>query len=48
MNLGLALLKFRLKVDVVPHGAFKNWDHKHSDPCSWKGVRCIDGKVETL
>lgn len=45
---GLALLKFRSEVVVDPHGAFKNWDHTDRDPCSWKGVRCIDGKVETL
>lgn len=45
---GLALLEFRSKVEVGPYGALENWDPLDSDPCSWFGVRCIDGKVEIL
>lgn len=48
MNEGLALLKFRSKVDIDPYGAFKNWAQNDRDPCSWKGVHCIDGKVDSL
>ncbi|KAJ1687569.1 hypothetical protein LUZ63_018959 [Rhynchospora breviuscula] len=45
---GRALCAFRQKVVVDPFGALDNWDPQLSDPCSWKGIHCIGGYVETL
>uniref|UniRef100_A0A0A9DIE0 Protein kinase domain-containing protein n=1 Tax=Arundo donax TaxID=35708 RepID=A0A0A9DIE0_ARUDO len=45
---GLALLELRARVEADPHGAFQDWDPMDSNPCSWSGVQCFDGKVETL
>ncbi|TVU22828.1 hypothetical protein EJB05_32548 [Eragrostis curvula] len=45
---GLALLELRARVEADPHGAFQDWDPLDSNPCSWSGVRCSDGKVEIL
>ncbi|XP_062208295.1 protein MALE DISCOVERER 1-like [Phragmites australis] len=45
---GLALLELRARVEADPHAAFQDWDPMDSDPCSWSGVRCFDGKVEIL
>ncbi|ONK69063.1 uncharacterized protein A4U43_C05F18900 [Asparagus officinalis] len=45
---GLALLEFRSGVEIDPHGVFENWNPNDDEPCNWSGVRCIDGKVETL
>ncbi|CAL4958892.1 unnamed protein product [Urochloa decumbens] len=45
---GLALLELKAKVETDPHGAFQDWDPMDSSPCSWSGVRCLDGKVEIL
>jgi hypothetical protein len=46
--LGLALLELSARVEVDPHGAFKDWDPMDSNPCNWSGVQCSDGKVEIL
>ncbi|XP_039117436.1 LOW QUALITY PROTEIN: protein MALE DISCOVERER 2-like [Dioscorea cayenensis subsp. rotundata] len=45
---GLALLEFRSRVDIDPHGALENWDARDSDPCNWTGVYCVNGVVEML
>ncbi|MCE5167134.1 hypothetical protein HAX54_039092, partial [Datura stramonium] len=45
---GLALLRFRVKVDSDPYGILENWNSDHCDPCMWSGVRCMDGKVQML
>ncbi|KAL5580680.1 hypothetical protein UlMin_013122 [Ulmus minor] len=47
---GLALLKFRERVFGDPFGALSNWnnDGRESNPCSWFGVECLDGKVVAL
>ncbi|GJN38061.1 hypothetical protein PR202_gb27069 [Eleusine coracana subsp. coracana] len=45
---GLALLELSARVEADPHGAFQDWDPMDSNPCSWSGVRCSDGKVEIL
>ncbi|KAJ1282081.1 hypothetical protein BS78_03G022700 [Paspalum vaginatum] len=45
---GLALLELKARVEADPHGAFQDWDPMDSNPCSWSGVRCFDGKVEIL
>jgi hypothetical protein len=46
--LGLALLELSARVEVDPHGAFKDWDPMDCNPCNWSGVQCSDGKVEIL
>ena len=45
---GIALLEFRVKITYDPYGALGNWNPNDSDPCKWSGVRCVDGKVQTL
>ncbi|XP_015067185.1 protein MALE DISCOVERER 2-like [Solanum pennellii] len=45
---GLALLRFRVKVDSDPYGILENWNSDHCDPCLWSGVQCIDGRVQML
>lgn len=45
---GLALLKFRDKVDLDPYGALANWSADDEDPCEWLGVHCVDGEVQKL
>ncbi|XP_051133637.1 protein MALE DISCOVERER 1-like [Andrographis paniculata] len=45
---GLALLHFLAKVASDPSGALRNWDANDNTPCSWRGVRCLHGKVHTL
>ncbi|CAK7330493.1 unnamed protein product [Dovyalis caffra] len=47
---GLALLRFRERVERDPFGALSNWVDKDGDidPCSWFGVECSDGKVVIL
>ena len=47
---GLALLRFREKVERDPLGALSNWIEKDGDidPCSWFGVECSDDKVVIL
>jgi len=45
---GLALLELKARVEADPHGAFQDWDPMDKSPCSWSGVRCLDGKVEIL
>ncbi|KAG2594961.1 protein MALE DISCOVERER 2-like isoform X1 [Panicum virgatum] len=45
---GLALLELKARVEADPHGAFQDWDPMDKSPCSWPGVRCLDGKVEIL
>lgn len=47
---GLALLRFRERVESDPLGALSNW--KDSDgvesPCTWVGVGCFNGNVVSL
>ncbi|CAO2183293.1 unnamed protein product [Urochloa humidicola] len=45
---GLALLKFQSRVEEDPYGAMASWSPRDADPCSWDGVRCIDGRVVML
>uniref|UniRef100_A0A6N2L4Z4 Protein kinase domain-containing protein n=1 Tax=Salix viminalis TaxID=40686 RepID=A0A6N2L4Z4_SALVM len=47
---GLALLRFRSRVERDPFGVLSNWIEKDGDidPCSWFGVECSDGKVVIL
>ncbi|KAJ6385463.1 hypothetical protein OIU77_028613 [Salix suchowensis] len=47
---GLALLRFRARVERDPFGVLSNWIEKDGDidPCSWFGVECSDGKVVIL
>ncbi|KAL5219791.1 hypothetical protein ABZP36_024504 [Zizania latifolia] len=45
---GLALLKFQSRVEEDPHGATAGWSPRDDDPCSWNGVRCLDGRVVML
>ncbi|CAN6710028.1 unnamed protein product [Malus baccata var. baccata] len=47
---GLALLRFRERVESDPFGALANWNDEDGevDPCSWFGVECSDGKVVAL
>ncbi|PKA64457.1 putative LRR receptor-like serine/threonine-protein kinase MRH1 [Apostasia shenzhenica] len=45
---GLALLKFRSRVDSDPRGVLRNWNPHGNDPCNWTGVLCVDGKVESF
>ncbi|KAL3345184.1 hypothetical protein AABB24_024231 [Solanum stoloniferum] len=45
---GLALLRFRVKVDSDPYGILENWNSDHCDPCLWSGVQCMDGRVQML
>lgn len=45
---GLALLRFRVKVDSDPYGVLEDWNSDHCDPCLWSGVQCMDGKVQML
>lgn len=53
LNAGVALLRFRERVVVDPFGALSSWNDEkggesESDPCSWFGVECSDGKVVIL
>ncbi|XP_065870046.1 probable inactive receptor-like protein kinase At3g56050 [Euphorbia lathyris] len=47
---GLALLKFREKIESDPYDALENWKDEDGvfDPCSWHGVECSDGRVVIL
>ncbi|KAG8077526.1 hypothetical protein GUJ93_ZPchr0007g4027 [Zizania palustris] len=45
---GLVLLKFQWRVEEDPHGATAGWSPQDDDPCSWNGVRCLDGRVVML
>lgn len=45
---GLALLRFRERVNNDPNRAFANWDPSDTNPCMWLGVHCVDGKVQML
>lgn len=47
---GWALLRLRDKIESDPFGALRGW-HEYdgeSNPCSWFGVECSDGKVVVL
>ncbi|XP_016497489.1 putative inactive receptor-like protein kinase At3g56050 [Nicotiana tabacum] len=46
---GLALLRFRERVENDPFGALSNWkDNEMENPCSWFGVGCFNGNVVAL
>ncbi|KAJ7968715.1 putative Receptor protein kinase [Quillaja saponaria] len=45
---GLTLLEFRSRVTSDPYDALSNWNHHDSDPCTWLGVHCVNGKVQKL
>ncbi|XP_020406104.1 protein MALE DISCOVERER 1 isoform X2 [Zea mays] len=45
---GSILLKFQSRVEEDPYGAMVGWSPRDSDPCSWNGVRCVDGRVVTF
>lgn len=47
---GAALLKFKERIVVDPHGALSNWVDEIGveNPCSWFGVGCSDGYVVDL
>lgn len=45
---GSVLLKFLSRVEEDPYGAMVGWSPRNGDPCSWNGVRCVDGRVVML
>lgn len=45
---GSALLKFQSRVEEDPRGAMAGWSPRDCNPCSWNGVRCVDGRVVML
>lgn len=47
---GLALLRFRERVESDPYGALSNWKDGDGveNPCSWFGVGCFNGNVVSL
>ncbi|XP_006644509.2 protein MALE DISCOVERER 2-like [Oryza brachyantha] len=45
---GSALLEFQSRVEEDPHGAMAGWSQLDGNPCSWNGVRCVDGRVVIL
>ncbi|KAG0538874.1 hypothetical protein BDA96_03G274600 [Sorghum bicolor] len=45
---GSVLLKFQSRVAEDPYGAMVGWSPRDGDPCSWNGVRCVDGRVVML
>ncbi|GAA0167040.1 hypothetical protein LIER_40298 [Lithospermum erythrorhizon] len=47
---GLALLRFKERVEEDPFGALLDWSDPNGDlnPCSWFGVKCSDGNVVSL
>lgn len=45
---GMAMLAFRECVHMDPYNAFSNWNPFDEDPCKWRGVSCVDGKVISL
>ncbi|XP_068660473.1 protein MALE DISCOVERER 2-like [Aristolochia californica] len=45
---GIALLEFRAKVTTDPYGALANWYPHDVSPCTWTGVLCVNGHVDTL
>ena len=45
---GAALLKFQSRVEEDPHSAMAGWNPRDCDPCSWDGIRCVDGRVVML
>lgn len=50
-NEGVALLKFRERVESDPFGVLSRWgslDVAATDHCSWFGVDCLDGRVIVL
>lgn len=47
-NAGLTLLSFQKNIKFDPFGTLENWSPNDSDPCLWKGVHCVDSKVQIL
>ncbi|KAK4351306.1 hypothetical protein RND71_030619 [Anisodus tanguticus] len=47
---GLALLRFRERVESDPFGALSNWKDGDvlENPCTWLGVGCFNGNVVSL
>lgn len=45
---GLALLRFRDRIENDPFGALSSWNDGEIDPCFWSGVECSDGIVVAL
>lgn len=45
---GLTLLSFQKNIKFDPFGTLENWSPNDSDPCLWKGVHCVDSKVQIL
>lgn len=47
---GLALLRFRERVESDPFGALSNWKDGDGmeNPCTWLGVGCLNGNVVSL
>lgn len=45
---GMAMLAFRESVHMDPYNAFSNWNPYDEDPCKWRGVSCVNGKVISL
>lgn len=50
VDAGVALLRFREGVENDPFGVLSNWncDRRDSDPCSWFGIGCSEGRVTSL
>lgn len=45
---GSTLLKFKTRIDSDPYNSLANWNSEDGNPCNWKGVHCVDGKVHML
>ncbi|KAI3918830.1 hypothetical protein MKX01_042150 [Papaver californicum] len=45
---GATLLEFRATATKDPYGVLESWNPNDSDPCTWFGVRCVNGEVRML
>ncbi|KAL8172376.1 hypothetical protein V2J09_024180 [Rumex salicifolius] len=47
---GIALLRFKNRIENDPFGALLNWKESslENHPCSWYGIDCVDGHVVSL
>lgn len=51
LDAGVALLRFRDRVENDPFGALTNWNRNVQGdfgPCSWFGIECSQGHVISL
>ncbi|KAJ4960977.1 hypothetical protein NE237_020887 [Protea cynaroides] len=45
---GVALLSLKQSVGDDPERSLDNWNSSDSDPCSWNGISCREGKVFSI